>query len=153
MGKSKRRNRGEKSIYQWSWGAFGFRWIWGLFFGVHWPLYYKIGYILLMMLVLPLCLKENSPTPAFFTFAALFTGIDIMISIYLGIVGRRQAWWSLRKQWSSREELLRKERRWQWAFFIALILLLILTLITIGQFLMDFVQSGSLPSDIRTLPK
>lgn len=149
---NRKQKREEGSIYHWSWGAFGFRWIWGLFFGVYWPLYYKVGYIISMIIILPLFLKDNQPTESFFAIAAIYTGFDLLISIYLGIVGRRQAWWSSRKQWRNRDHFLKLERKWTRAFFIALILLLLSIGITIGQFMVEFVESGSFPSEIRSLP-
>lgn len=152
MKNKKQHKSQEGNIYHWSWGAFGFRWIWGLFFGVYWPLYYKIGYIILLMLILPLFVMDGNPSNGFFIVAGGFTIIDLGISIYLGIVGRRQAWWSNYKQWDSQRQFSKKEKIWQWAFFIALAILLISLIVIITQFMMSFVEGGSLPSDIRTLP-
>lgn len=139
-------------IKKWSWGAFGFRWIWGLFMGVLWPLYYKIGYILLMTLLMPLMVEDGNPTKAFFFTAGVFVATDIAVSIYLGIIGRRQAWHSNRRNWTSRERFLHYEKLWSILFFVALIVLLVFAFFTSWQFLAEFFRSGSMPSEIRSLP-
>lgn len=73
----------------WNWGAFGATWLWGLY---------------------------NE------TFVALFgliPGVNIFVSIYLGINGNKLAWKN--KRWESREEFLKTQKRWAkfgWILFV-----------------------------------
>jgi len=73
----------------WSWGAFGATWLWGLF------------------------------NETFIGLLGLIPGINLIVSIYLGMNGNELAWKN--KRWESQEEFVKVQKRWArfgWILFV-----------------------------------
>lgn len=109
-----------KQTRRWSWGAFGFHWIWGVCNGVLWPLTVTVIVALLTMLTTYLSVRRGELTTLFWTIVWLGALTDMAISVVLGLYGRRQSWGSKWRSWSSLESFVRTQRIWDVAFFIAL---------------------------------
>ena len=89
-------------IKGWNWGAFIWRWLWGIFNGVYWPL------VLILINFIP------------------YVGpiISLVCSIVLGINGNEWAWKG--KSWSSVAEFKRVQHNWAiaiwWVLCISLVI-------------------------------
>lgn len=98
-----------ENLSRWNWGAFLFSGLWGLFNGIYWPICVSVALMVLGAIV-----------PADFQ---IYSGIvinlvNLIIAIYLGVMGREQAW--LHKEWSSVEAFEKTQRNWTRAGFIVL---------------------------------
>jgi hypothetical protein len=73
----------------WSWGAFSATWLWGLF------------------------------NETFVALLGLIPGVNILVSIYLGVNGNKLAWKN--KRWESQGKFLKTQKRWArfgWVIFV-----------------------------------
>jgi len=78
-----------EDVSGWNWGAFGATWLWGLY------------------------------NETFVALLGLIPGVNILVSIYLGINGNELAWKN--KRWESREEFLKTQKYWAkfgWILFV-----------------------------------
>lgn len=100
-------------IKKWNWGAFFLSWIWGLGNNV------------------------------FIALLSLIPGLNLIMSIVLGIKGNEWAWQN--KQWNSIEDFLRIQKRWAWWGLSILIIIGLLGIAII------FARSSFEPPQISTL--
>lgn len=105
-------------IGNWSWGAFGFAGLWGIFNGVYWPIIVAIA-----LNVISFCLPESIQSSA-----DIVTVIaELLISLYLGAKGNELAWNN--KEWESCEQFERVQHKWAVALGITLAACVILCVI------------------------
>ncbi len=99
---------------KWSWGAFAFGGIWGLFNGV--PLY-ALEFVLFAAFFL---LGWNIYSTSLWwkwhidsgLFLCIWILVHIIIRIIFGIKGTKRAWSSKKKRWESKEKFAQVQRKW-----------------------------------------
>lgn len=97
-----------ENLNKFSWGGFILGWIWGVCNGVYWSLLQFIPFV------------------------------NLIVTILLGVKGRKSAWESSSKKWSSPEEFERIQHSWDKAGLILFIISIVLTFIYLIVFLCVF---------------
>lgn len=107
--------QGNPNISSFSWAAFVFNWIWGVFNGCWWMILVWIGFLILV----------------FIPFVNIISGIGSLVcSILFGVYGRRWAWEN--RTWSSAQDFNNTQSVWDKVaiiFFCVSILLLVIAVV------------------------
>jgi hypothetical protein len=100
-------------IKKWSWGAFAFSWIWGLF---------NSSYVTLLIFTVPILSFLLYSVLGFRSLLPIDLGLPF--TIWFGIQGNAWAWRN--KRWDSIERFRAVQRSWAWAVLIFWVLILVI---------------------------
>jgi hypothetical protein len=103
-------------VRRWSWGAFVFTWLWGLFNGAYWPLF---G--LLLALVPSIDLWRHALPGGGGVWVSTGTVLYAAWSVVCGLMGER--WAARGRRWQSAAQFRRRQHGWAIAALVVAIVL------------------------------
>jgi len=103
-------------LRRWSWGAFVFTWLWGLFNGAYWPL---LG--LLLALVPSIDLWRHALPGGGSVWVSTGTLLYAAWSVVCGLMGER--WAARGRRWLSAAQFRRRQHGWAVAALVVAIVL------------------------------